>query len=368
MNDKKLMTLGIVAVITIIAAIAVNQISKPRQSSNLVIGPLVGGVDVDQVAKIIICGDKNKTKTSIIRSENRFVLAEKENYPASARKVNELIGNCLDIRTAELQTESADFHKDLGVTEDTAASSVTLLGADGKTIVGILVSKPAEKGSTYVRLASENKVYLSLNAPSFSASPMDYVDKNLLEADSKKITEVSVTDPNGATYALKSADQGATITLDNMPAGKQFKGTDYRTVFTAITNLTIEDVTAASKVADLKFDWKYVCKLSDSTVYTLGLGKKANKTYLTVSAEFTDTAPVVKEQGQESQEQLKAKEAKLLARDAAVRFGKKTSGWVYIIPEYSASNLMKDVRTLIEDIKAPAVSESGNALKAQPAK
>jgi hypothetical protein len=368
MNDKKLMTLGIVAVVTIIAAIGVNQISKPRQSSNLVIGPLVGGLDVDQVAKIIISGDANKTKTSIVRSESRFVLAEKENYPASARKVNELIGQCLDIRTAELQTENADFHKDLGVTDDTAASSITLLGADEKPIVGILVSKPAENGSAYVRLASENKVYLTLNAPSLSAVPMDYLDRNLLEADSKKITEVSVTDPNGVTYVLKSVDQGATVTLDNMPAGKQFKGTDYQTVFTSLTNLAIDDVMTAGKVADLKFNWKYVCKLSDSTVYTLGLGKQDNKTYLTVSAEFTDTAPVVKEKGQESQEQLKAKEAKLMARDAAVRFGKKTSGWVYVIPDYNATNLMKDVKSLVEDAKAPVVSESGNAPEAQPAK
>jgi hypothetical protein len=368
MNDKKLMTLGIVAVIAIIAAIVVNQISKPVQSSNLVIGPLVGGLDVDQVAKIIISGDNNKTKASIVRSENRFVVAEKDNYPASAKKVNELIGQCLDIRTAELQTESADFHKDLGVTDDTAQSSITLLGADEKPILGIRISRPAENGSAFVRLASENKVYLTLNAPSISAAPMDYIDKNLLEADSQKITEVSLTDPNGVSYVLKSADQGTTITLDTMPAGKQFKGTDYRTVFSALSNLAVEDVTLASKMTDLKMNWKYVCKLSDSTVYTLGLGKHDKKTYLAVSAEFTDTEPVVKEQGQESQEQLKAKEAKLLARDAAVRFGKKTFGWVYVIPDDKASYLTKDVRTLTEDIPAPAPAKSGDTPKTESAK
>jgi hypothetical protein len=368
MNDKKLMTLGMVAVIAIIAATVVNQISKPTQSSNLVIGPLVGGLDVDQVAKIIVSGDDNKTKTSILRSESRFVVAQKDNYPASAKKVNELIGRCLDIRTAELQTEDTAFHKDLGVTEDTAANSITLLEANEKPILGILVSKSAENGSAYVRLASENKVYLTLNAPTLSAAPMDYIDKNLLAADSKKIIEVSVTDPNGVTYVLKSADQGVTITLENMPAGKQFKGTDYRTVFSALTNLAIEDVTAASKIADLKLNRKYVCKLNDSTVYTIGLGKQDNKTYVAVSAEFTDTAPVVKEQGQESPEQLKVKEAKLLARDAAVRLGKKIFGWVYVISDDKASYLTKDVRTLIEDIPAPAPAKPGNAPTAESVK
>jgi hypothetical protein len=358
MNDKKLMKLGIIAVIAIAAAIVVNHVSKPRQSSNLVIGPLVGGLDVDQVAKITISGDNNKTNTSIVRSESRFVVAQKDNYPASAKRVNELIGRCLDIRTAELRTEDAAFHKDLGVSEDTAANVVTLLGADDKPIIGIFVSRPAENGSSYVRLASENKVYLTLNAPYISSTPMDYIDTNLLEADSKKITEVSITDPNGVSYTLKSADEGATITLDNMPAGKQFKGTEYRNIFTALSNLPIEDVTAASKVAQLKLDWKYVCKLSDSTIYTLGLGKQDNKTYLAIATEFTDTAPVVKEQGQESQEQLKVKEAKLLARDAAERFGKKTFGWVYVIPENKTSSLMRDLKNLVEDIPSPAPANS----------
>jgi hypothetical protein len=370
MNDKKLMTLGIVAVIAIIAAIAVNQISKPSQSSNLVIGPLVGGLDVDQVAKIIVSGDNNKTKTSIVRSEGRFVVAEKDNYPASAKKVNELVGRCLDIRTAELQTEDAAFHKDLGVTGDTAANSVTLLDAGEKPILEILVSRPAENSSAYVRLASENKVYLTLNAPYLSAAAMDYVDKNLLEVDTQKITEVTVTDPNGVTYVLKSADAGATITLDPMPAGKQFKATDYQTVFTALTNLAIDDVTAAGKLADFKPDWKYTCKLNDSTLYTLGLCKRDNKHYMAISAEFTDTTPVVKEQGQESPEQLKLKEAKLLARDAAVRFGKKTSGWVYVIPDSKASSFMKDRGSLIEDTAASvaAPAESADAEKVEPAK
>lgn len=356
------MSLGIVAVIAIIAAIVVNQVSKPSQGSNLVVGPLVGGLDVDQVAKIAISGENNQAKTSIIRRDGRFVIAEKENYPASVRKVNELVGRCLDIRTAELQTQSADFHRDLGVTEDTAANSITLLDADDKIIVGIFVSKPAENGSAYVRLASENKVYLTLSAPYISAAPMDYIDKTLLEADSKKITEVTVTDPNGVTYVLKSADQGNTITLDNMPAGKQFKGTDYRTVFTALTSLAIEDVTAAANVSNVKLNWKYVCKLSDSTVYTLGLGQQDNKTYLAVSVEFTDTTPVVKEQGKESPEQLKIKEAKLLAHDAAVRCSKKTAGWVYIVADYKASNLMKYMTALVENIPAAeSASQSAQA-------
>jgi hypothetical protein len=353
MSDKKLTTLGIVAVIAIAAAIGVNQISKPRQSSNLVIGPLVGGLDVDQIAKITISGQKGTQKVTLSRNEDRFVIVEKDNYPAGVKKVNDLVGQCLDIRTAELRTEDTAFHKDLGVTEDTAKNVITLWGADDKPIVGIFISQSDEQSKgAYVRLASENKVYLTLTSPFISAVPMDYVDKEFLKADSKKITEVTITDPNHVSYTLQSKDGGQTITSpESLPAGKRLKESDCRQVFTALGNVNIEDVVAENKVEGLTFDRQYVCKLDDSTVYTLRLGGKDKKTYLSATVEFTDKTAVTKEKGVvESEEQLKVKEAKLLARDAAERFAKKTVGWVYVISEYQAGNLMKRMTDLIEAI------------------
>lgn len=344
------MTLGIIAVLSIAAAILVNHLTKPGQNSNLVIGPLIGGLDVDQIAKISVKG-QDSTAT-LVRSESRFVVVEKDNYPASVRKVNDLVRQCLDIRTAELRTEDPAFHKDLGVTEEDAATVITLWGADEKPIIGVCISKSQDNGSAYVRLLSENKVYLTLNVPWMSTGPMDYIDKTLLETDSKKIAEVSVTDPNGVVYTLGSDDEGSTIKLTGMPAGKQFKGSDYKNVFTALSNITVEDVIAQKKIEDFKPNWKYVCKLSDSTVYTLQLEKRDSKTYLLLNTEFTDTTPVVKEKDKETEEQLKAKEAKLLARDSAERLAKKAAGWLYTIPEYKASNLMKSKTDLIEDIPA----------------
>ncbi|MBM4103326.1 MAG: DUF4340 domain-containing protein [Planctomycetes bacterium] len=357
MSDKKLTILGIVAVIAIAAAIVVNQASKPRQISNLVIGPLVGGLDVDQIAKITISGQKGEQKTTLSRNEGKFVIVEKDNYPAGVKKVNELVAQCLDIRTAELRTEDPAFHKDLGVTEDSAKSVITLWDAENKPIVGILISESSEENrGAYVRLASENKVYLTLNSPWISAVPMDYVDKEILKVNTGKIVEVTITDPNQHTYALQSKDGGQTITSPiTLPTGKRLKESDCKRVFNAPGGIQIEDVAAANKLEGLKLDRRYVCKLDDSTVYTFQLGEKDKKTWLAAAAQFTDTVPVTKEKGVvESDEQLKAKEAKLLARDAADRFAKKTAGWLFVIADYTAAELKKKIQDLVEDIPAEA--------------
>jgi hypothetical protein len=364
MSDKKLTILGVVAVIAIAAAIGANQMNKPRQSSNLVIGPLVGGLDVDKIAKITISGEKGSKKMTIARNEGKFVIVEKDNYPAGVKKVNELVGQCLDIRTAELRTEDPAFHKDLGVTDDTAKNVITLWDSENKPIVGIFISESDEQGKgANVRLASENKVYLTLNQPWISAVPTDYVDKEILKVNSGKIVEVTITDPNQHTYALQSKDGGKTITSPRtLPAGKRLKESDCKRVFMAPGGIQIEDVVAANKVEGLKLDRRCVCKLDDSTVYTFQLGEKDKKTYLAAAVEFTDTEPVTKAKGVESEEQLKAKEAKLLARDAAERLAKKTAGWLYVITDIAAAELKKKMPDLVENAPAAAKPVDPNQL------
>lgn len=355
MSNKKLVILGVIAIISAVAAIWVNRISEVGSKTNLVIGPLIGGLDVDAVSKITVSGSKGTQKVTLAKQDGRFVVVEKDNYPASLRKVNELVNSCLDIRTAEERTSDKANHADLGVTEETAKTVVTFYDAEGKPLTGVIISEnQAESQEAYARLISSDKTYLILQAPWINAQPVNYIDTQLVQADAKKIVEVTVTDPNDVKYTLKGENEGDVVTLAVMPEGKQFKGTDYRSVFTALSGLNFEDVVSKEKFEVLKFDHSFICKLSDTTVYTLKLAKKDGKTYLDITAEFMDKTAVMKEKEVESQEQLKEKEAKLLARDAVEAFAKKTANWLYVIPDYNAKNLTKSLSELIEDIPAPA--------------
>jgi len=93
--------------------------------------------------------------------------------------------------------------------------------------------------------------------------------------------------------------------------------------FTVLSNLSFEDVNAESSKPGLLFDRRYLCRLKDTTVYTIWLAKEGNLWFAKCDAMFADQTPVTKTQGEvESDEQLKIKEAKLLARDAAEEFQK----------------------------------------------
>ncbi len=96
-----------------------------------------------------------------------------------------------------------------------------------------------------------------------------------------------------------------------------------------------------------------ICYLNNEVAYTIDILAGDEKSYARVKAEHLDTIPIVKENRVETDEELKAKEAKLLARDHAGSFTQTHSGWLYEIAQWKADGLIKARDDLLEDIEPP---------------
>jgi hypothetical protein len=286
---------------------------------------------------------------------DQFYLVDKDDYPASTPQINNLITSSLDIRIKELITENPKNFKDLDLTQDTAKSIIKFLNAEEALITGIMVGKRDEmaKGD-YVRLISrdesiDKKAYLSLNVPSLDMTALSYLDKRLFKTEKQAISKVTVIGPEGQYTVSSGADDK--ITLNNIPSGKKVKETIYESVFSAVTDLTFSDVEKESDdTRKLDFKTAYICFLKNTGIYTFLLAEKDDKTYIKCSSDFTDKNPVrVKKGVEESEEQLKKKEAKLLAREASLKFNKRHRGWVYQIPSWKAIDMTRKLEDLVED-------------------
>jgi hypothetical protein len=357
MSNKKLTILGIVAVLMVLWAVIQSRISKRTGIEPA--GPtyLIQGFDPSGVDSIVI--GTGEDAFTLKRQRSGFVVADKDNYPAKTSEINDLISKCLEIQRSELVTDNPANHEDLEVTEEKARSVVKFMKADPNSslLTGVVIGKTKELGQgSYIRLLSSdsavsNKVYVTSNAPWFGGGEMNYVDQELIAAKREDIESVTVSSQN-VPYTLKTKEDSQDIILDNIPAGKKLKSSDAQSVFTALTSLRFDDVKKIS--SDMTFEKQYLCRLKDSTVYALRIAQQDDKTYVSCVAEFTDKTPVEKasiDQGGEveSEEELKKKEAKLLARDNAVIFTTKHNGWVYEIAEWKAKNLTKEIADLLED-------------------
>jgi hypothetical protein len=319
---------------------------------------LIQGLDPCDIASIVVGQGKDAVKIER-NSDGQFVVANKGNYPADAKQINELVTKSLDIKTSEVCTDSAKNHEELEVTEAKARNVVKFLKGDGSLLAGLIIGKSQESGQdTYVRLASEDRVYLAENVPWLRSKAIEYVNQELTSVKREDVNAVTVTTPEG-TYTLRPQQGGDGVLLADLPADKKLKDSDAKSVFNALTSLRFEDVNKPEDIQGLVFDHTYTCRLNNSTTYKLRLAKKGEKTYLLCEAQFTDVSKVTIDPSKvDSPEELKKKEAKLLADESAQKFARRHKGWVYEIADWKAKYLTMNRSGLLEDVKKEAEPEA----------
>lgn len=358
MSNKKLTILAVVAVFMVLWAVVQSRIANRRTVRTDEPAYLIQGLDPAAIGAIVM-GTGEDTVT-LKRLGNGFVVETKDGYPAKTSEVNSLISKCLGIKFTQLVTRDPKNHEDLEVTEDKARTVVKFMTSDPNSTIlaGVVVGKTEELGQgTYVRMLSSdsavsNKVLTAPEAPWIATDAMNYIEQELISAESDEIESVTVVSPDGQ-YTLKKEGDSDDPVLVDAPAGKKLKTSDAKSVLTALTSLRFNDV--KRKPADMTFDRQYVCRLKDSTEYTLRIAKQDDETYIACTSNFLDTSPVMKGAEVESQEELKAKEAKLLAREASEKFAARHPAWVYEIADYKADNLTKDLADLLEDVEPAEV-------------
>ncbi|MCP4451781.1 MAG: DUF4340 domain-containing protein [Planctomycetes bacterium] len=267
MSHKKLAILAVVAAAMVLWAVTLSHQSK-RTPSTLP-ERLLQGLDPADIYTVEIgIGDD---AIRLTRQEAQFVVANKEDYPASVTQINELLTQCLDLKPSELISRSASNHADLEVTEDAAQHVIRFLDPEDKVITGIIIGRMREGGNgQYIRQIDKEEVYLAANVPYFKTSATDYLDQALLAVEEKDIQSISLTSPTG-TCELVRQDGDKQYKYVNMPDDKQLVSNVATSVFGALSSLRFDDVIKQAPT-DVTFDRSLVCKLASQEVYTFKLG------------------------------------------------------------------------------------------------
>jgi hypothetical protein len=346
MNNKQLLSLAIVAGV-LVALTGLLYLRPESGKGEFQPGtPLIQGLDPAKISSIdIVRGDK---KLVIERSEDGFVLPDKDGYPASMEKINSFLIDVLDIRCAEVMTESPDKHGTFGVTEgDEDAVVISFRNSDGARLVGFIRGKSPEDGTgAYVRLANADTVYLTERNVSIDTDPMDYVERTILEVDTDDIRSVRVRLPE-SDYLLRENEEDE-VGLDEVPDGMQQKDDEVKNVYEVLEWLRIGDVRSADEM-ELDFDATYICELESGLIYTVRTAEEDGTIYAKLSAEGPDVGKVTIGRD-EPEESLKEKDALLQAADQAEEFNRRHRPWIYELAGYGTDNLRKPLSKLVEEV------------------
>jgi hypothetical protein len=181
---------------------------------------------------------------------------------------------------------------------------------------------------------------------------MDYVDKEIVNIEKDRVVRVTVTSPEGS-YTLRIEDSNdATVTLDELPQGRELHDSNSSSVVSALSHFSFSDFDKAGDLPDLKFDRIYESELKNETVYTFAIATSDGKTYVKASAAYVGDRLVIDDPEKREETALR-----LAASADAKSFAAQHAGWVYEVSEWKAKHLMRNMEDLLEELPEPEEAE-----------
>jgi Domain of unknown function (DUF4340) len=328
----------------------------------------------DAVAKVTITMPAGGF--TLTRKGDRWVAADRHDYPVAADKLRELIVQLADMRLIEAKTSRPDRYARLEV-EDVAegASSrlIRLEDAEGTVLAEAIVGKQrqrltgAESSGTYLRRPGEAQSWLASGGVELDEQVQNWLEEEIIALDGERVRRLEVSPPSGERYAVVRDAPAAELRLAGLAEGEKLKqDANLNQLLGALARVQLEDVRPLDEV-----DWpdeQHTVRVAtfDGLELTLQLATLDDQHWLRVDAASAapdqpqgEQAPVegqVEEQAvpqtaQQSRTEQTAVEgrAEKQAGEQAEAIKARTDGWAYQVSDYLFGRLTKPRADWIED-------------------
>lgn len=337
MRSKTFSLLIVVMMISIAAAVFAYSRSAddPRYDR---IGEKVfpGLIDrVNEVDELIV--ESTLGRLSMHRKGKIWHVRESDGHIASPNEVSKAIIGVAELAFFEPKTERADRYYRLqleGPGEAESKSKHIILKIAGQTVADLIVGReklflPGRTvGGVYFRVPGTNLSWLGEGNPEAGSAPKDWLAREIVDVDDKRVKSVRVRHPDGEIVAVhKASPMAENFSLADMPPGMKLKyGSDANQIGSFLDQLEMEDV---RRVASTDIDWNGAIVVDVETFD--GLRGVAETVY-------RNDIHWLRIRFQAASEEA-SKEAKLLTAH--------TSDWVYMMPKYEVVPILRRMRDLL---------------------
>ncbi len=192
------------------------------------------------------------------RTEQGWVLEEKDDYPVELDKVRALVLGLAQMRLIEAKTADPDRLSRLELepvdAEGAKSREVVLTAADGSVLADVVIGKrkfslygPGKSGG-YVRLADSDQAWLADRALDVPEEALDWFDRTILSLPRKDVAEVVLRPgtPEEVRVVRTGPDNDA-FALANLPEGREADESKPPMLAGTLGNITMLDVVTADK-------------------------------------------------------------------------------------------------------------------------
>ena len=366
MRSKTLITLAVATVVIVLAAIVVRQqttIAVPQQGGGLFPKLLTRINDVTEIK-----GTSAEGSYTLQLRDGRWVVKERDAYPADANKVRELLFGVAQLQRIEPKTSNPDLYGKIGVQDVGAKGAeslqIKLSDAKGDTLAELIVGKhelskaDLSQREYFVRLPSDPQSWLVEGKFPEDKPTSNWLQKDILGLDAGRIREVRVTHADGQHLTVRRKDPSAKdYELVGLPKGAKIESPyAINSIASTFTDLALDDVRPATAV---NFGNKRAISAELSTFDGLRINMQAIKDGNNDLARFTASydpslvakADSPKQEASAATATQKAKDPLKQADDVkkeVEELNARWHDWAYVVPGYRVDTIAKKKSELIK--------------------
>jgi hypothetical protein len=319
----------------------------------------LSGLNIEKIEKIKIV-DKQNREILLNKEGSFFTLANKNNYPASLKKVNDLLYKLSSLSVKELITDNADdslLNKNQLQAEN-KEYSVELSNNKGEVIKSFFVGSKKGKGQ-YIRNANDKKVYLTEDSLWLGTRFDDYVSKDLVKINPSELEKVEVrskdknfsvtlNDEIQKTEEIEKKQDSKQIPSESSPKfrispNEQWNVEEKKVseAMSKLANISFLNPIFMNEmlVATLNFDTEVKIQDKNKLIYKLDLTEKDNKYYLKVTSLVGEIPKQFQIDSEDGKEKIKRIEEMSKSQGRSQNFNIKHGQWVYEINQDTYNKL-----------------------------
>ena len=380
----------LLAATVLIGALVVLLPGRTSKDSEIEVQALLPGLaeQVNNINEVQVISAGNQRVATLQRKDDRWVIAEFQDYAANWTELRELLAALAKARIVEPKTANPEYFSRLGVSDvDDAESEATLLKLKGEQLdMAILVGNSAEgREGHYVRLADGDRALLVDQQLDLPAEAKDWLQRDIIDVSDAEVVEYSLHFADGSVIAAaKASADDEDFKLQGIPEGREvLSAWSVNSMANALSNLQLDAVAAADTldfsaarqfrlltadrlevVADLieleEQDWLRLSARVYSGDAAAGLAEDVSGDVTEWAAEaeqaLIETAAseaVVSEDAEgtaDAQDAEVAEEAESDVQQRVDDINQRVSGWAYAIPSFKADAMNKQLEDLLKPL------------------
>ena len=227
-----------------------------------------------------------KSALTIQQKDNRWVIAERADFPADVSKVREFVVQALSLKVGQSEPIGEKDRARLNL--DESGTQVEFAGADGKPLSRLIVGKKyfkrevdnpekAKADGRFVALPDEPKMVYIVSDPLNQATTRsaEWIDKSSFQVEKVKTLEVRY--PDGGGYRIERDGDNAEWRLANLRPGEKLEVTRANAASYSLSMLELADV--APKGTKLEEPTAIQATTLDGLSYSIQVGKLQGEHY-----------------------------------------------------------------------------------------